>query len=102
MSERDELAATIETAYDLNPGMATFELLAHAILAAGYRRPQQITTAFALEEVPKGTLILAANGEVWRKYTHKWDNLDETGDLIYPPHHIALPATVLQLGSGEE
>lgn len=74
---------------------------ADAIMAAGYRKPRQVTTAFALEGMPKGTLILAANGEVWRKYTHKWDNLDETGDLIYPPHHISLPATVLHVGGAE-
>ena len=42
MSARDELATVIETAYDLNPGMATFELLAHATLADGYRKPTLI------------------------------------------------------------
>lgn len=40
MNERDELAAVIERAYDLNPGMASFELLAHAALAAGYRKTE--------------------------------------------------------------
>lgn len=40
MSARDELAAVIERAYNLNEGMATFELLAHAILAAGYRKTE--------------------------------------------------------------
>lgn len=90
MSEREEL-------FGLILGRTTTKAV-ERILAAGYRKPQQFTTAMALEEAPKGTLVLAANGEVWRKYTHKWDNLDETGDLIYPPHHIALPATVLHVG----
>lgn len=43
MSERDDLAAVIERAYDLNEGMATFELLAHATLAAGYRKTDTVT-----------------------------------------------------------
>jgi len=40
MSERDELAEVIEQAYNLNEGMVTFDLLAHAILAAGYRKAE--------------------------------------------------------------
>lgn len=39
-AKRDKLAKVIEAAYDLNPGMASFELLAHAVLAAGYRKTE--------------------------------------------------------------
>jgi len=49
-NERDALAAVIENAYDLNEGMVTFDLLAHAVLSAGYgkssdRRPSVVTDA---------------------------------------------------------
>lgn len=37
-TERDELADVLERTYDLNPGMASFELLAQATLNAGYRK----------------------------------------------------------------
>ena len=42
-TQRNELATVLETAYDLNPGMGSFELLAHAVLAAGYTRPRTVT-----------------------------------------------------------
>ena len=56
-AERDKLATVIETAYDLNPGMASFELLAHAILAAGYVKPRQVKSLAELEALPPESAV---------------------------------------------
>jgi hypothetical protein len=72
MSARDELAAVIEQAYDLNEGMATFELLAHATIAAGYRKPRTITTAEELDALPVGSAVLDADCDVSTKHAERW------------------------------
>lgn len=68
-AERDELAAIIETAYDLNPGMASFELLAHTVLAAGYSKHGE-----ELAKYKRGAKTL---GEIIEKQCR--DVLDVTG-----------------------
>jgi hypothetical protein len=97
MSARDELAGLIEAAYDLNEGMATFDLLAHAILAAGYSKPRTITTAEELDALPNASLILDAlnycreaaqltDGNIWRSMGPA---------AVRASREIPLPATVL-------
>lgn len=106
MSARDELAAVIEQAYDLNEGMATFELLAHATLAAGYSKPRTITTAEELDALAQRATVLDGNGHVW---TNDGDTLDQWGSVSDPETYggpkwlgsadLALPATVLHEGA---
>jgi len=97
MSERDELASIIDDrwhGYGYNPQGA-----ADAILAVGYRKPQQITTAVELAALPRFTVIRSAEGSVFERQT-MWHEAGSR-DLKYWTD-IALPATVLQLGWGEE
>ena len=96
-TERDELATIIETAYDLNPGMASFELLAHAVLAAGYTKPRTVTTIEELDALPFEAVIRDAEGHVLERWGQPKENLWATvmvGAYI-PRGDIALPATVL-------
>jgi hypothetical protein len=95
MTERDELALTLRQEFSGWMGPAVSYDVADVILAAGYRKPRTITTVDGLEDLPKGAVIRSGSVEIWRKFSHKWDNLSETGDLVYPPWHITLPATVL-------
>ena len=106
-TERDELATIIETAYDLNPGMASFELLAHTLLAAGYSRPKQVSTVAEL-----GAAIVRAfeHGEnlvllsTWRPWIIWEDDYGDVNVSSLPVEDdperltladIALPAMVL-------
>lgn len=91
-TERDELATVIETAYDLNEGMASFELLAHAVLAAGYRKPRTITTRGELDALPRLSVIRSDEGAVFERHT-MWHEAGSR-DLMYTSG-IALPATVI-------
>jgi hypothetical protein len=102
-TERDELATVIETAYDLNPGMASFELLAHAVLAAGYRKPQEVTTLEELDALPFETVIRDAGGHVLERWGQPKENLWATVmfSAYIPRGDIALPATVLHVGGAE-
>jgi len=97
-AERDKLATVIETAYDLNPGMASFELLAHAILAAGYRKPRTITTMEELDALPDGVLILTEQGGYWESIKRMdgknwWKEPGAT--FVSPSSDLTLPVTVL-------
>ena len=99
MNARDELAKVIEQAYDLNEGMATFELLAHAILAAGYVKPRTITTVEELDALPAGS-VLNTDAGAWEKV-----DPDDADDITFwlqagnrrwnLSRDITLPATVL-------
>lgn len=57
-NERDELAEVIKpaAAYDFWPQKA-----AELALAAGYRKPRQVTTVEELDVLPAGTLIACVN-----------------------------------------
>lgn len=97
MSERDELTAIIDDrwhGYGYNPKGA-----ADAILAKGYRKPQTVTTLADLDALPWRSVIRSNEGTVFEKFT-MWHEAGSR-DLKYSPA-IALPATVLQLGWGEE
>jgi len=95
--ERDELATVIERAYDLNEGMASFELLAHAALTAGYRKPRTVTTAEELNALPFEAVIRDAEGHVlerWGDAEHvQWST--PGCKWFVPVTEIALPVTVL-------
>lgn len=62
-------------------------------------KPQQITTAVELAALPRFTVIRSAEGSVFERQT-MWHEAGSR-DLKYWTD-IALPATVLQLGWGEE
>lgn len=62
-------------------------------------KPQQITTAVELAALPRFTVIRSAEGAVFERQT-MWHEAGSR-DLKYWTD-IALPATVLQLGWGEE
>lgn len=62
-------------------------------------KPQQITTAVELAALPRFTVIRSAEGSVFERQT-MWHEAGSR-DLKYWTD-IALPATVLQMGWGEE
>jgi hypothetical protein len=74
------------------------------ILAAGYRKPQQVTTVEDLDALPDGSIIMDArrccreglrtmgSGNVWRAMGPA---------IVLRSKEIALPATVLHVGSVE-
>ena len=76
--EHDELAALIENAYDLNDGMVTFELLAHAILAAGYRRIDH--TEYALDHKSSDLQFTDDEGDLWTDEDYVKHYASEYGD----------------------
>lgn len=87
------------------------KLFTEAILAAGWRpptppahaiegtRPQTVSTIANLDALPRLTVIRDADGVVFERHT-MWHEAGSR-DLKYSPA-ITLPATVLQLGWGEE
>lgn len=96
-TERDELR---EILADNNTVRATVD----AILAAGYRKPQQVTTVDELMALPVGSVVrLVDRGYVYvRQYGDSAFNDD---DWISPMHYVFdfdwLPATVLHVGGAE-
>lgn len=59
-TERDELAEVIATAIDEWFGEGDpNEYVAHAVRAAGYRKPRTVTTAEELDALPVGSVVLA-------------------------------------------
>jgi hypothetical protein len=78
---------------------------ADAILAAGYRKPRQVTTAEELDalKLPCGSIVLDAAGDYgamdargnWRNWTqHTWDGPDELAAVWFE-----FPVTVLHEGA---
>jgi len=68
-SERDELAAVIESA-KRRDGFGSYirpEQAADAILAAGYSRPKQVSTVAELDALPTESLVRSEQGGVWHK-----------------------------------
>lgn len=93
MNERDELATVIETAYDLNEGAVSFELLAHATLAAGYRKPRTITTVEDLDALPLESVLKASDGNIWESLVGGW--FETASRVRNESSSILLPAAVL-------
>ncbi|GGH93856.1 hypothetical protein ACFFGR_09350 [Arthrobacter liuii] len=86
-AERDEL-------FQLILGRTTTKAV-ERILAAGYRKPRQVTTA-TIEDADAfsdGTVILDREGEAWQKSGHMW-YLAAGGYIDKGPADF-LPATVL-------
>lgn len=109
-NERDELAKVLQDAanpscpigfwddaYNYSTGYG--KLFADALITAGYSKPRVITTAVELAALPRFTVIRSAEGSVFERHT-MWHEAGSR-DLKYWTD-IALPATVLQLGWGEE
>ena len=98
-TNRDTLAGVIETAYNLNEGMVTFELLEAAILAAGYSKPRTIKTVDELDALPVGSVVIDGGGagEVYRKLARhegvKWYEPSYT--LHWESHELNFPAMVI-------
>lgn len=61
-TERDELAAIISAHDDYWP-----DHVAELILAAGYRKPRQVTTAAELDALHVGSVVLDQSGTAWNK-----------------------------------
>jgi len=84
MSARDELTMLILG--------KTAPRAADAILAAGYRKPRQISYLHELAAVPNGAVLRDSLGQVWFKRAHsKYDSTDG----LTCPEPTLLPATVL-------
>lgn len=121
-AERDELAdliasVTIDTksgdVLRVHPDGETpvFEgdqRTADALLAAGYRKPQQITTVEELDALPEGTVIRDASGVVRDRFNEPetgaalWLRPGAKGWLLsrnFGDKHF--PATVLHIGGAE-
>ena len=94
MNERDELADIIASNRN-----EYADKTACRILAAGYRKPHTVTTLADLDALPWRSVIRSDEGAVFEKFT-MWHEAGSR-DLKYWTD-IALPATVLQLGWGEE
>ncbi len=95
MSERDELAAVIVTAYGEDaevecPCEQDLEV-ADAILAAGYRKPRTITTAEELDALPDDAVVLDDMDGPLTKMGDWWHSpADEMRSA-----QVILPTTVL-------
>jgi hypothetical protein len=62
MSARDELAETVGACmgpWDVPGNLDEWEMIADAILAAGYSKPRTITTAEELDALPNGSVVLS-------------------------------------------
>lgn len=74
MTERDELADELADSIFRCTGVTTSssKSMADELLAAGYRRPQQVTTVEELAALPVGSLLVSGErirmyaGSVWR------------------------------------
>jgi hypothetical protein len=108
--ERDELADIIAAhnntsglggvARRLPDGSPVYEgeqLLAALILAAGYRKPRQVTTAAELDVLAYGNVIRDDYGIVYAKPYNKDNFWLMVGDHErHPSAHILLPATLIR------
>lgn len=95
MSARDEL-------FQLICGRTTTKAV-ERILAAGYRKPQTIQYVDEMEELPAGTVILDAGGDICKhRGDGYWDSMAEPEEAFhYGDFDSALPATVLHVGGAE-
>ena len=98
MNARDELAEIIDACigelYDYEVGG---DVIADAILAAGYRKPRIVTTLAELEALPFGSVILDPAGLSLHKNEFSgWRASNGAKEISAEMlEHEALPATVL-------
>lgn len=111
-AERDELAAVVDASrtrrvhYDGDPyGSVVIcgpEEIADAILAAGYRKPRQVTTAAELWSMPVGSVVLDSRGNAFQRvYSDEPAGLNWYGVGVRwgsTASEITLPVTVLHEG----
>jgi len=102
-TERDELASVVVEAYGEDPRSECpceqdFDV-ADTILAAGYRRPRTVTTVEELDALPKGAVVMGADGYVARRFPGGWRVLvvepASSPWLTDTLEDVDLPATVL-------
>lgn len=95
--ERDELL-------QLMLGRTTTKAV-ERILAAGYRKPKQVTTAEELDALPAKSVILDSEGTPW---ISDGDKVEQWASVCEDPYGgpiwadslvITLPATVLHIGA---
>jgi hypothetical protein len=104
-NERDELSELIFE-QDVCQHKGDARDVADAILAAGYRRPQQVTTVEELDALPVGSVVLSE--EVthheggWALAYQRWQDGDwhrgARSGSTHPDNF--LPATALHVGGG--
>lgn len=104
--ERDDLERIIAERYHAPRPEPTVldSAIAGAILAAGYRKPRQVTTIEELDALPVGSVILMLD----RGYVYERTGDESTfpeDDWASPLHYVMdedfLPATVLHVGGGD-
>ena len=105
-TERDELKAIVADALS-NPQHGEFALdstrVAARVLAAGYRRPRQVTTVEELDALPVLSVVLDKHGESYQKLVTDegaTSPLWMAGDIVLSSL-IDLPATVIHVGGAE-
>lgn len=105
-TERDELAQVF-AGHQISFGAFPKRLMtghaqeiADKILAAGYRKPQQVTTVEELDALPEGAVVEERGGAKFCQVTAAiWMCFDAS--TAYTSADIALPATVLHVGGAD-
>lgn len=80
---------------DMSP---VLDRTADALLATGYRKPQQVTTAEERAVLPPGTIAMDSKGNAWKRGAGSWVGTGEGGPLF---DYMDLPLTVLHIGGAE-
>ena len=95
-NERDELAAVVNGA----DWTSRSQTIADAVLAAGYRKPRQVTTIEELETLPRKSVILDVDGDVWERAGGRWRGT-EGGRFASSLLVEFAPFTVLHVGGAK-
>ncbi|AYN57468.1 hypothetical protein HOU47_gp62 [Arthrobacter phage Constance] len=101
---REELGRIIWTTSHRDEGTISAtgaNILADAILAAGYRKPHQITTADELLALPEESVVLDAEGDVSQKRDGLWCGYDTAAINSNKLARLGSPFIVLQVGSAK-
>lgn len=84
-----EIGAQVDTTIDV-------------LLAAGYRKPQQVTTIEELDALPAGSMILDSDPDALLKTdSGGWLSIHDGDHIPYKNFSVTLPATVLHVGGAE-
>ena len=107
-TERDELAKELRKNF-IFPHRVDKDI-AEELLAAGYRKPQQVTSVEELDALPAGSLLLSQSeypryaGTVWRVSSQSMiEKVGHEVEGVTPARYFKdpLPATVLHVGGAE-